>query len=266
MSRHIWVLHRGSCSCRRVIDLLYSDGKAGNGWVSQKEAAGGERWFDEARLTAACRQSFTVSQISLPSLSSLSETVILVPPLLLSSLFSFIYFFYFCSVHLVPFPTLFIFSLRFYTPPLRQLCQLLASVVLLLLKRTRFCHWCFSLSPPKKIQFVVWAVGFSFFLGHNERWSRGHGSSVLFWESGLPLNLWLDPSRGCCFSPEHSIHSKIQTNPPPFPPPALTVPYKNLIQTFVPFFSVKLSSPLCQMCFLSGSQNRKHKIIIVFVF
>lgn len=92
------VLNRGSCSCRKVIDSLYSDGKVGNGWVSQKEAARGERCFDGARLTAAFRQSFTVSQISLPALSSLGETVILVLPPLLSSLL--LLFLNLCSGHL----------------------------------------------------------------------------------------------------------------------------------------------------------------------
>lgn len=65
MSRHRWVLNRRSCSCRRVIDLLYFDGRAWKGRVREKET---ERCFDEAWLTAAWRQCFTVSQRSLRSL------------------------------------------------------------------------------------------------------------------------------------------------------------------------------------------------------
>lgn len=72
MLHHSWVLNRRSRSCRRVIDLLYFDGGVGKTWVRDRE----RRYSDEALLTAAWRQCFTVS---FPSFSS--EIVIFVSSL-----------------------------------------------------------------------------------------------------------------------------------------------------------------------------------------
>lgn len=148
---------QGSCSCRRVIDLLYSDGKAGDGWMSQKEAARGERCFDEARLTAACRQCYCLpDKSSFPLFSEWNSHSSSPTPFILF-IFSYLFFLFLLRPPLVlshfqPFSS----SLSDFTsPPLSQLCQLLASVVLLLLKRTRFCHWCFSLSPPKRFGLLL---------------------------------------------------------------------------------------------------------------
>lgn len=63
MSHYRWVLNRRSCSCGRVIDLLYLDGR-----VSEDEAGIGGRRCAEALLTAAWRQLLNASKLNLPSL------------------------------------------------------------------------------------------------------------------------------------------------------------------------------------------------------
>lgn len=104
MSRHGWVLNRPSCSCRRVIDLLYFDGGAGKAeWVNkrqteEKDASMKLGWqLPEGSVLLSRRE------VSLPSFTS--EIVFLISPLLsFPFLFHFSLLVFLLSRSYFPFP------------------------------------------------------------------------------------------------------------------------------------------------------------------